>query len=237
MNPMLAVKKINVSYGNLQVLWDVSLSIKEREIVAVVGANGAGKTTLLETIFGLLEPDSGTIEFLGQEITGRSSHKIGELGLAYVPEGGRTFREMPVRENLEMGAYVSSAWKQRKETIQQVYQIFPRLEEREKQLARTLSGGERQMLAVGRALMSRPKLVVFDEPSIGLAPLLVADLFSMIKRLGEQGITVLLIEQNVKQSLEIADRAYVLESGRITLEGESGQLLQEDSIKRAYLGL
>ena len=234
---MLDVKNINVSYGNLQVLWDVSLSIAEGEIVAVVGANGAGKTTLLDTIFGLLEPDSGIIEFQGHQLVGRSSHEIGKLGLAYVPEGGRPFREMTVLENLEMGAYVSSAWKSRKETIQQVFEIFPALHERQNQLTRTLSGGERQMLAVGRALMSKSALIVFDEPSIGLAPLLVAELFRVIESLGQQGITALVIEQNVKQSLEIADRAYVLESGRVTLEGESQRLLQEDSIKRAYLGL
>jgi len=237
MGSMLEVDNINVSYGNLQVLWDVSLCIKPGEIVAVVGANGAGKTTLLNTIFGLLKPDSGTIEFQGHQLVARSAHKIGELGLAYVPEGGRPFREMSVRENLEMGAYVSSAWKTHKETLEQVLELFPRLGEREKQLASTLSGGERQMLAVGRALMSQPKMIIFDEPSIGLAPLLVNELFRVIERLGEQGITVLAIEQNVKQSLEIADRAYVLESGRITLEGESQQLLQEDSIKKAYLGL
>jgi branched-chain amino acid transport system ATP-binding protein len=234
---MLDVKNINVSYGKLQVLWDVSLSIAEGEIVAVVGANGAGKTTLLDTIFGLLQPDSGSIEFKGQQLVGRSSYKIGKLGLAYVPEGGRPFREMSVLENLEMGAYVRSAWKTRQDTIQQVFEIFPRLEERQHQLTRTLSGGERQMLAVGRALMSRPTLIVFDEPSIGLAPLLVAELFRVIESLGRQGITALLIEQNVKQSLEIADRAYVLESGRVVLAGESQQLLQRDSIKKAYLGL
>jgi len=234
---MLQVKNLNVSYGNLQVLWDVSLSIGQGETVAVVGANGAGKTTLLDTIFGLLKPDSGTIEFLGHQLVGRSPHKVGELGMAYVPEGGRPFREMSVRENLEMGAFVSSAWGSRQEGMQQVFQLFPKLEERQTQLARTLSGGERQMLAIGRALMSKPALVVFDEPSIGLAPLLVAELFRVIERLGQQGITVLIIEQNVKQSLEIANRAYVLESGRITLEGESQQLLQEDSIRKAFLGL
>jgi branched-chain amino acid transport system ATP-binding protein len=234
---MLEVNNLNVSYGNLQVLWDISLSIAEGEVVAVVGANGAGKSTLLNTIFGLLEPDSGTIEFQGHQLVGRSSHKIGKLGLAYVPEGGRPFREMSVIENLEMGAYTSSAWKTRKETIQKVFEIFPRLEERQDQLTRTLSGGERQMLAVGRALMSMPTLIVLDEPSIGLAPLLVANLFRVIEALGQQGVTVLVIEQNVKQSLEIADHAYVLESGRITLEGDSRRLLQEESIKKAYLGL
>jgi len=234
---MLVVKNVNVSYGRIQVLWDVSLRIDEGEIVAVVGANGAGKTTVLNTIFGLLEPDKGTVEFLGEDITGRSPHRISELGLAYVPEGGRPFREMSIRENLEMGAYVPNAWRHQEEGFRQVFEIFPRLEERQKQLARTLSGGERQMLAIGRALMSNPKLVVFDEPSIGLAPLLVAEFFRIIQRLREQGITVLVIEQNVRQSLEIADRAYVLESGRVALQGESQQLLQEDMIKRAYLGL
>jgi branched-chain amino acid transport system ATP-binding protein len=234
---MLHVRNINVSYGNLQVLWDVSLRIGEGEIVAVVGANGAGKTTFLNTIFGLLKPDSGTIAFREHQLVGRSAHKIGELGLAYVPESGRSFREMSVRENLEMGAYISSAWRKRRDTIQQVFDLFPRLDERQSQLARTLSGGERQMLAIGRALMSKPTFVVFDEPSIGLAPLLVAELFRVIERLGEQGITVLIIEQNVKQALEIADRAYVLESGRITIGGESQHLLQKDSIRKAYLGL
>jgi len=185
----------------------------------------------------LLDPGSGEITFQDQKLVGRPSHKIGELGLAYVPEGGRPFREMSVLENLEMGAYVTNAWKSRKETITAVFDIFPRLGERQNQLARTLSGGERQMLAIGRAIMSRPKLVVFDEPSIGLAPLLVTELFRAIERLRSQGMTVLLIEQNVKQSLEIADRGYVLESGRIALEGESSQLLQDDSIKKAYLGL
>jgi len=237
MASMLEVNNINVSYGNLQILWDVSLSVTQGEIVAVVGANGAGKTTLLNTIFGLLNLDSGTIKFLGHQLESRSSHRIGELGLAYVPEGGRPFREMTVRENLEMGAYVTAAWKTHRKTIEQVFKIFPRLEERQNQLASTLSGGERQMLAVGRALMSNPKMVILDEPSIGLAPLLVAELFRVIERLGEQGITVLVIEQNVKQSLEIADRAYVLESGRITLEGKSQQLLKEDAIKKAYLGI
>lgn len=234
---MLELNELNVSYGNLQVLWDVTLRVGEGEIIAVVGSNGAGKTTLLNTIFGLLDPDSGEITFQKQQLVGRPSHKIGELGLAYVPEGGRPFREMSVVENLEMGAYVTNAWKSRKETIMGVFDIFPRLGERQNQLARTLSGGERQMLAIGRAIMSRPKLMVFDEPSIGLAPLLVAELFIAIDRLRSQGITVLLIEQNVKQSLEIADRGYVLESGRIALEGESRQLLQDDSIKKAYLGI
>lgn len=234
---MLEVSHIDTFYGRVQALWDVSVSVGEGEIVAVVGANGAGKTTLLNTIVGLLQPASGTMEFLGRPIKEMAPHNIGELGLAYVPEGGRPFADMNVRENLEMGAYISEAWKQKEETLQQVYDIFPRLEERQGQLARTLSGGERQMLAIGRALMSRPKLCLFDEPSWGLAPILVAQLFEVIKMLRDRGIAVLLIEQNVRQSLEIADRAYVLESGRIALQGLSRELLQKELIRKAYLGL
>lgn len=234
---MLEIKHIDTFYGGIQALWDVSLSINEGEIVAVVGANGAGKTTLLNTIAGLLHPVSGTIEFLGKRIEGLASHNIGELGIAYVPEGGKPFVDMSVRENLEMGAYVTEAWKLREETLQQVYDTFPRLRERQDQLARTLSGGERQMLAIGRGLMSRPKLCLFDEPSYGLAPVLVAEFFLVIQQLRDQGIAVLLIEQNVRQSLEIADRAYVLESGRVALQGNSQKLLQAELIKKAYLGL
>lgn len=234
---MLDVNHIDTFYGRVQALWDVSLRVDEGEIVAVVGANGAGKTTLLNTIVGLLQPAAGSMEFLGQPIKDLAPHNMGELGLAYVPEGGRPFADMSVRENLEMGAYITKAWKQREETLRQVFNIFPRLEERQGQLARTLSGGERQMLAIGRALMSRPKLCLFDEPSWGLAPILVVQLFQIIQKLRDEGIAVLLIEQNVKQSLEIADRAYVLESGRIALEGRSQELLQQELIKKAYLGL
>jgi len=234
---MLEIKNIDTFYGGIQALWDVSLSINEGEIVAVVGANGAGKTTLLNTIAGLLHPVSGTIEFLGKRIEGLGSHNIGELGIAYVPEGGKPFVDMSVRENLEMGAYVTEAWKLKEETLQQVYDTFPRLRERQGQLARTLSGGERQMLAIGRGLMSRPKLCLFDEPSYGLAPVLVAEFFHIIQQLRDQGIAVLLIEQNVRQTLEIADRAYVLESGRVTLQGNSQELLQKELIRKAYMGL
>jgi branched-chain amino acid transport system ATP-binding protein len=234
---MLAVNKIDAFYGKVQALWDVSLSIDEGEIVALVGANGAGKTTLLNTIVGLLHPASGTVEFLGQRLEGLAPHNMGQLGIAYVPEGGRLFAEMTVRENLEMGAYISEAWRQKEETLRQVYDLFPILQEREGQLARTLSGGERQMLAIGRSLMSRPRLCLFDEPSYGLAPLLVTEIFRIIQDLRDQGIAILLIEQNVRQSLEIADRAYVLESGRIALQGDSQELLQEELIRKAYLGL
>ena len=234
---MLEVCNINTFYGKAQALWDVSLGINEAEIVAMIGANGAGKTTLLNTISGLLRPASGSVEFLGRRIDGLPSHSIVELGISHVPEGGRVFPDMTVRENLEMGAYPYHAWKQKEETLEQVYQVFPILKEREGQLARTLSGGERQMLAIGRGLMSRPRLCLFDEPSYGLAPLLVAEIFRIIKGLRDQGITVLLIEQNVRHTLETADRAYVLENGQVCLEGACDELLQSDYVRRAYLGL
>jgi len=234
---MLEVRNINTLYGKAQALWDVSLGINEAEIVALVGSNGAGKTTLLNTISGRLRPASGMVEFLGRRIDGLPPHSVVELGISHVPEGGKAFPEMTVRENLEMGAYPYSAWKQKEQTLEQVFRVFPILKERERQLARTLSGGERQMLAIGRGLMSKPKLCLFDEPSYGLAPLLVAEIFRVIQGLRDQGNTVFLIEQNVRRSLEIADRAYVLENGRICLEGACGELLQSDFVRRAYLGL
>jgi len=234
---MLEVSNIEAFYGKAQALWDVSLKIDELEIVALIGSNGAGKTTLLNTISGLLRPASGSVTFLGKRIDGLPPHSIVELGISYVPEGGRIFTEMTVLENLEMGAYPHHAWKQKKETLEQVYQVFPVLKEREKQLARTLSGGEHQMLAMGRGLMSRPKLCILDEPSYGLAPKFVEEVFQTIKSLREQGITIFLIEQNVLRTLEIADRACVLENGRIVLDGTSKNLLQSDHIRKAYLGL
>jgi branched-chain amino acid transport system ATP-binding protein len=234
---MLEICNVATVYGKVQALWDVCLEVQEAEIVALVGSNGAGKTTLLNTITGLLPPASGSVEFLGQRIDGLPSHVIVELGISLVPEGGKVFPDMTVRENLEMGAYPLHAWKQKEETFEQVYEIFPLLKERDKQLARTLSGGERQMLAMGRGLMSRPKLCLFDEPSYGLAPLLVTEIFRVIRDLRDRGITVLLIEQNVRQSLEIADRAYVLENGRVCLQGACGELLQSDYVRQAYLGL
>ncbi|MBC7248662.1 MAG: ABC transporter ATP-binding protein [Anaerolineae bacterium] len=234
---MLEIRDLCTFYGKVQALWNVSLQINEAEIVALVGSNGAGKTTLLNTISGLLRPASGHVFFLGQQIDGLPPHAVVELGISHVPEGGRVFPEMTVRENLEMGAYPYQAWQHRGETLEQVYQMFPRLKEREKQLARTLSGGERQMLAIGRCLMSRPKLCLFDEPSYGLAPLLVAEIFRIIQGLRDQGITVFLIEQNVRRALEIADRAYVLENGRICMEGPCAELLESDHVRKAYLGL
>ncbi|HXV99821.1 MAG TPA: ABC transporter ATP-binding protein [Anaerolineae bacterium] len=234
---MLEVNNVDAFYGRVQALWGVSLRIDEGEIVALIGANGAGKTTLLNTIVGLLHPALGTIEFLGRRIEGLASYHIGELGISYIPEGGKLFTEMTVRENLEMGAYIHEAWRRKEETLRQVYHLFPRLQERQKQMARTLSGGERQMLAIGRGLMSRPRLCLFDEPSYGLAPLFVAEIFRIIQSLRDQGITVLLVEQNVRHALEIADRAYVLESGRMALQGDSKGLLQQELIRKAYLGL
>ena len=234
---MLEVSNVDTLYGKAQALWDVSLRIDEGEIVALVGANGAGKTTLLNAISGLLRPASGSVEFLGERIDGLAPHSIVELGISHIPEGRRLFADMSVGENLEMGAYVGEAWKQKEETLRQVYQVFPILKERGGQLARTLSGGEQQMCAMGRGLMSRPKLCMFDEPSYGLAPLLVAEMFSIIKGLRDQGITILLVEQNVRHTLEVADRAYVLENGRIALEGDGKSLLQEELVRKAYLGL
>ncbi len=234
---MLEVSHIDTFYGMIQVLWDVSLIIEEAEIVALVGANGAGKTTLLSTISGLLHPASGSIEFLGKRIEGLKSHSIVELGISHIPEGRRLFPDMSVRENLEMGAYLQRAWKQKEKTLDKVYQLFPELKARQGQLARTLSGGEQQMVAMGRGLMSRPRLCIIDEPSSGLAPMVVEGIFRIIQGLRDQGIAIFLIEQNVQQTLEIADRAYVLENGRVTLEGESKQLLEEELIRKAYLGL
>lgn len=234
---MLEVRNLDTFYGKSQALWSVSLEIDDAEIVALVGSNGAGKTTLLNTISGVLRPASGSVEFLGKRIDGLPSHAIAELGISHIPEGGGVFPDMTVRENLEMGAYPDRAWKEKKETLVQVYRLFPILEEREKQMARTLSGGERQMLAIGRGLMSKPRLCLFDEPSYGLAPLLVGEIFRVVAKLRDQGIAVLLSEQNVRQSLELADRAYVLENGRICLKGECGELLHSDYVRQAYMGL
>ena len=234
---MLEIKNINAFYGSIQVLWDVCLDVGEGEIVALVGANGAGKTTLIKTISGVMKPASGTITFRDKRIDRISANSIVEMGISQIPEGRHLFSEMTVRENLELGAYTSRAWKVRNDTLQYVYGLFPRLKEREKQLARTMSGGEQQMLAMGRGLMSRPKLCIIDEPSNGLAPRMVAEVFDIVKSLREEGITILLIEQNVHQTLEIADRACVLENGRTALEGNCSELLKSDHIRKAYLGL
>ena len=234
---MLEISNLNVFYGKSQALRDVSLKVNEKEIVALVGTNGAGKTTLLNTISGLLRPASGSVEFLGQKIERLAAHKIMQLGICQIPEGRKLFSDMTVGENLEMGAYSSEAWKQRKETLKQVYQIFPVLKERRGQSASKLSGGERQMVAIGRGLMSNPRLCMFDEPSYGLAPKLFSEVIEVIKHLREQGITVFLVEQNVRQTLKTADRAYVLENGQIVLEGKGEDLLENEQVKTAYLGM
>jgi len=234
---MLEVRDINAFYGKIQALWSVSLKVDEAQIVALVGANGAGKTTLLNTITGLLKPASGSVEFLGKRIDGLKSHVIVELGMSHIPEGRKLFPDMSVRENLEMGAYTKRVWNQKQQILDKVYELFPILKARQRQLARTLSGGEQQMVAMGRGLMSRPRLCIVDEPSSGLAPLMVDEIFGIIQGLRDQDIAIFLIEQNVQQTLEIADRAYVLENGSVILEGESKQLLEEELIRKAYLGL
>jgi branched-chain amino acid transport system ATP-binding protein len=234
---MLEIRNLNTHYGRVQALWDVTLNVNEAEIVGLIGANGAGKTTLLNTVSGIVSPTSGSITFLGRKINGVEPHEIVAMGLSQIPEGGCPFADMTVHENLEMGAYPYQAWKQKEKTLKEVFQVFPALKEREKQLARTLSGGEKQMLAIGRGLMSRPKLCMFDEPSYGLAPKVVLEVFKVIKTLREQGITILLIEQNVRYTLETAGRAYVLENGRVVMEGTCQTLLESDYVRQAYLGI
>jgi branched-chain amino acid transport system ATP-binding protein len=234
---MLEVNNLDVFYGKSQALRGVSLRVDEGEIVALVGANGAGKTTLLNTISGLLRPASGSVEFLGKRIDRLAPHKIMKLGISQIPEGRKLFSDMTVRENLEMGAYSSEAWKRRTETLEQVYEVFPVLKVRRKQSARKLSGGEGQMVAIGRGLMSNPRLCMFDEPSYGLAPKLFSEVLEVIKKLRQQGITIFLVEQNVRNTLETADRAYVMENGQIVLEGKGKDLLQDELVKKAYLGV
>jgi branched-chain amino acid transport system ATP-binding protein len=233
---MLKIENINVFYKELQALWDVSMFVNEGELVALVGPNGAGKTTLLRIISGLLKPVSGNVQFMGHTISKEPSHKIVELGISQVPETGKIFTGMSVLENLELGAFVAKARKEKAQSLKWVYEIFPRLEERKDQQAGTLSGGERQMLAIGRALMSRPKLLMLDEPSFGLAPILVDHMFEMIAKINQQGVTILLVEQNVQIALEQAHRAYLLENGRIVKEGNGKDLLSFESVRSAYLG-
>lgn len=233
---MLEVKDIEVYYGVIQAIKGISFEVNEGEVIALIGANGAGKTTTLHTITGLLSPKKGSVVFEGQDITKVPAHKIVSLGMAHVPEGRRVFAELSVYENLKMGAYTRKDKTEIEKTLQIVYKRFPRLEERKNQLAGTLSGGEQQMLAMGRALMSRPKIIVMDEPSMGLSPILVNEIFDIIKEVSAGGTTVLLVEQNAKKALSIADRAYVLETGKIVLEGNAKDLMNDDSIKKAYLG-
>ena len=234
---MLEVQNIDVFYGDLQVLWDVSFTVEEGEIVALVGANGSGKSTTLKAISGLLNPANGSISFLDQRLDQIPANKIIEHGVAHVPEGRRLFPEMTVRENLIMGSLAPQAKLKREETMEWVFGLFPRLREREKQMAGTLSGGEQQMLAVGRGLMALPRMIMFDEPSLGLAPILVAEIFKIIKRIKKEGVTVLITEQNTKQTLEISDRGYVLENGRVVLSGTGQELLTNEHVKEAYLGI
>ncbi len=234
---MLNIENLSTFYGRIQALWDVSLTVEEGEIFALVGANGAGKSTLLRTISGLIRPASGSITFLGQRIDNLSPYTIVELGISHIPEGRRLFTDMSVRENLEIGAYLSRAWGKRRQTLEKIYDTFPILKERAGQLAKTLSGGEQQMLAMGRGLMSQPRLCIIDEPSNGLAPRLVLEVFQIIKTLRDQGITILLVEQNVRHTLEIADRACVLENGRVALDGTCDILLESDHVRKSYLGL
>jgi branched-chain amino acid transport system ATP-binding protein len=234
---VLKIEHIDVFYGDLQVLWDVSFEVNKGEIVVLLGANGAGKSTTLKTISSLLTPEKGTISFEGKRLDEVPAHQVIEFGVAHVPEGRRLFPEMTVEENLITGSLKREAKIKRDETMKTVYELFPRLHERRKQNAGTLSGGEQQMLAVGRGLMSLPKLLMFDEPSLGLAPILVSEIFHMVENIRKQGVTVLLVEQNVKHTLAMCDRAYILENGRVTMTGTSKELLNNDHIKQAYLGL
>ena len=233
---MLEIKDIEVYYGMIQAIKGISFEVNEGEVIALIGANGAGKTTILHTITGLLFPKKGSVIFEGKDITKIPAHKIVSLGMAHVPEGRRVFAELSVYENLKMGAYTRKDKGEIAQTLEMVYKRFPRLQERKNQLAGTLSGGEQQMLAMGRALMSHPKIIVMAEPSMGLSPILVNEIFDIIQEVSAGGTTVLLVEQNAKKALSIADRAYVLETGTIVLEGEAGKLMDDDSIKKAYLG-
>lgn len=233
---MLEIRNLEVYYGMIQAIKGISFDVKEGEVIALIGANGAGKTTTLHTITGLLPAKAGTITFEGQDITKVPGYKIVSKGMAHVPEGRRVFAQLSVLQNLRMGAYTRKDKNEIEETLQSVYKRFPRLEERQNQMAGTLSGGEQQMLAMGRALMSHPKIILMDEPSMGLSPIFVNEIFDIIKEVSASGTTVLLVEQNAKKALSIADRAYVLETGRIVLEGKAGDLLNDDSIKKAYLG-
>ncbi len=231
---MLNVKDLQVYYGAIHAIKGVSFEVKEGEIVALIGANGAGKSTILKTVSGLMHPRTGTVEFMGQDITHTDAHKLVHHGLAHVPEGRRIFLQMSVQENLEMGAFIHKNLNQ--DDLEMVFDLFPRLKERRKQVAGTLSGGEQQMLAMGRALMSSPKLLMLDEPSMGLAPILVDQIFEIIKNLHASGRTVLLVEQNASKALSLADRAYVLETGKITLTGTGEELRKSDAVRKAYLG-
>ena len=234
---MLEVKNIDVSYGDVQVIWDLSFHIKKGEVLALIGANGAGKSTTLKTISGILRPSKGEILFDGQPIHTVEPYRLIELGIAHIPEARRLFSEMTVEENLDMGSLRGEARKDRAKSKEQMFEMFPRLRERRHQAAGTLSGGEQQMVAIARGLMAKPKLLMLDEPSLGLAPILVREIFNVINKIRQDGKTVLIVEQNVKQTLALADRAYVLENGKITLEGTGAALLDNPHVQAAYLGV
>lgn len=233
---MLKVENIDVYYGNIQALREVSLEVNEGEIVTLIGANGAGKTTLLKTLSGLLKPKKGTIEYLGKSIAGKAAQGIVKSGISQVPEGRRVFANMSVEENLDLGAYLRKEREGIKKDMERVYELFPRLLERKNQSAGTLSGGEQQMLAMGRAIMAKPKLLLLDEPSMGLAPLMVQTIFKIIKEINEAGTTILLVEQNAHMALSIAQRAYVIETGKVVLSGDAKELQESDEVRAAYLG-
>lgn len=233
---MLEVRDLEVNYGMIKAIKGVSFDVNEGEVIALIGANGAGKTTILHTVTGLLNAKAGSITFNSKDLRKTPAHKIVSLGMAHVPEGRRIFQELTVLENLKLGAYTRKDKSGIAETLKKVYERFPRLEERKNQVAGTLSGGEQQMLAMGRALMSNPKIILMDEPSMGLSPLFVSEIFDIIKSISENGTTVLLVEQNAKKALSIADRAYVLETGKIVLEGDANEMLNNEQIKKAYLG-
>ncbi len=233
---MLEVKDIEVFYGVIQAIKGISFEVNEGEVIALIGANGAGKTTTLQTITGLVSPKKGQILFEGQDITKVPAHKIVSMGMAHVPEGRRVFAQLSVLDNLKLGAFTRKDKEEIEETLIRVYKRFPRLEERKNQIAGTLSGGEQQMLAMGRALMSHPKIILMDEPSMGLSPIFVNEIFDIIQEVSQSGTTVLLVEQNAKKALSIADRGYVLETGHIVLEGDAKEMLNNDQVKKAYLG-
>jgi branched-chain amino acid transport system ATP-binding protein len=234
---MLQIRKLSFAYGDLQVLWDVDLDVKAGEIVTVVGANGAGKSTILRNVSRLVRPGAGSIKFADHELSRLPSHRVVELGLVQVPEGRRIFPEMTVVENLRMGSFVKATRKLRDQNMDRVFSLFPRLAERKSQLGGTMSGGEQQMLAIGRGLMANPRVLLLDEPSLGLSPLLVHNIFEIIKEINRQGTTILLVEQNVYQSLRISNRAYVLETGRVVLTGTGAELLNDAHVKKAFLGI
>jgi len=233
---MLKVEELDVYYGNIQALKGISLEVNEGEIVTLIGANGAGKSTLLKTLSGLLKPKAGLINYMGNSIAGKPAQGIVKAGISHVPEGRRVFANMTVEENLELGAYLRKNSKEIRKDFEKVYELFPRLLERRKQLSGTLSGGEQQMLAMGRAIMAKPKLLLLDEPSMGLAPLMVKTIFQIIEEINREGTTILLVEQNANVALSIANRAYVVETGRVVLSGPAAELQASEQIKKAYLG-